>query len=46
MSEVELVRKERDKVRKTGKGASETCALHTQEQNRTHMVSIRSTETF
>ena len=50
LSEEELlVRKERDKVRKTSKRASETCeqTLHRQEQKQqTHMANMRASETF
>ena len=48
LSEEELlVRKERDKVCKASKRASETSeqTLHRQERNRTHMASMRASET-
>ena len=49
LSEEELlVTKQRDKLRKASKRASETFeqTLHRQEQNRTHMASMRASETF
>ena len=42
------MRKERDKVHKASKRASETCeqTLHRLEQNQTHMASMRASQTF